>query len=192
MVLTPRVPKLTGAVIPPTFAELLDSLPPLPPGYSEAPDFDWAMHPGGATILTGAENAMGISPEHMRASYDTYVRHGNSSSATIFSVMDKLRSPDMDEIAPGGRAKEFVVGCAFGPGITVEMCMLKRNLGVGRRRGILGLQTPPETESEASRSEVGDGEVVETPSGETINGLGGRQDEEHEFVRDALDNLELD
>lgn len=106
--------------------------------------------------------------------------------------MDRLRSPDMDEIAPGGRAKEFVVGCAFGPGITVEMCMLKRNLGFGRRAGISGLQTPPETESEASRSEVGDGEVVEAPSNVAVNGPDGRQDEDHEFIREALDNLELD
>lgn len=152
------------------------------------------MHPGGATILTGAERAMGISPEHMRASYDTYIRHGNSSSATIFSVMNRLRDADMDGMAPGGRVKEFVVGCAFGPGITVEMCMLKRNLGFGRRPGISGLQTPPETESEASRSEVGEGEVVEgAPSGEATGGVDGKGEREGEaFIREALDNLELD
>ncbi|GJD00960.1 chalcone and stilbene synthase [Colletotrichum higginsianum] len=96
---------------------------------------------------------MGISSYHMRASYDTYINHGNSSSATIFSVLDRLRAKDMDAIAPDGRVRDYVVGCAFGPGISVEMCMLKRNM---RARGVTGLQTPPETESEGSTSEAGD------------------------------------
>ncbi|KAI0477456.1 chalcone and stilbene synthase [Xylariaceae sp. FL0804] len=150
VVLSPRVPKLTEEVLAPSFAELLESVPSLPQSCREAADFDWAMHPGGATILTNTERAMGISPEHMRASYDRYMNHGNSSSATIFSVMDRLRSKDMDAVAPGGRVRDYVVGCAFGPGISVEMCMLKRNMGPR------GTHTPPETDSEASRSEMGD------------------------------------
>ncbi|SPN99020.1 related to stilbene synthase 2 [Cephalotrichum gorgonifer] len=194
VVLTPRVPQLTGAIIGPTFTDLLSSLPSLPLEYQEAPDFDWAMHPGGATVLSGAEKAMGISPEHMRASYSTYITHGNSSSATIFSVLDKLRSPEMDELAPGGRVKEYVVGCAFGPGITVEMCMLKRNLALGGQGvGISGLQTPPETESEGTRSEVDDGEIVDGvagPSDEAVADL--RLGEDDVFIAEALENLELD
>lgn len=183
VVLTPRVPKFTGAAISPAFADLLASLPSLPPTYRNAADFDWAMHPGGATILAGAEKAMGITPEHMRASYDTYINHGNSSSATIFSVMDRLRSKDMDALAPGGRVKDYVVGCAFGPGIAVEMCMLKRNMGA---RGITGLQTPPETESEG-RSE--DGDEVESAAG-AAPGRDGVQEEA--FVAQALEQLDLD
>ncbi|KAI1490904.1 chalcone and stilbene synthase [Biscogniauxia mediterranea] len=148
VVLSPRVPKLTEEVLAPSFAELLETIPNLPAGYREPADFDWAMHPGGLTILTNTERTLGISPEHMRASYDRYINHGNSSSATIFSVMDRLRSKDMDALAPGGHVRDYVVGCAFGPGITVEMCMLKRNMGVR------GIQTPPETDSEASQSET--------------------------------------
>ena len=102
---------------------------------------------------------MGISAEHIRASYDTYINHGNSSSATIFSVMDRLRQKDMDELAPGGKVKDYVVGCAFGPGIAIEMCMLKRNMSHVRRTLVTsGEATPPETESEGSRSE-GEGEL---------------------------------
>lgn len=79
---------------------------------------------------------------------------GNSSSATIISVMDRLRQKDMDDLAPGGKVKDFVVGCAFGPGIAIEMCMLKRNLNHVRRTLVAtGNITPPETESEGSRSE---------------------------------------
>jgi len=110
---------------------------------------------------------MGITPAHMRASYDTYINHGNSSSATVISVMDRLRQKDMDEIAPGGKPKDYVVGAAFGPGITIEMCMMKRNLNYQGRRGASGEVTPPETESEGSRSE---GEAEESLS-EALNGV---------------------
>ncbi|TPX15485.1 uncharacterized protein E0L32_004465 [Thyridium curvatum] len=213
VVLSPRVPKLAAGALEPSFSDLLASLPDLPPSYRKAADFDWAMHPGGATILTGAESALGLSPEHMRASYDTYIRHGNSSSATIFSVMDRLRSAEMDRLAPGGRPKDYVVGCAFGPGISVEMCLLRRNLNLG---GV------PEEASDTSRSEAAEEEDgadalaggddddddardwdAETESsrasvvGKDVVGFeeappsrGGEVTEE--FVREALDAVELD
>ncbi|KAI1772324.1 thiolase-like protein [Hypoxylon cercidicola] len=192
VVLSPRVPKLATEVLKSSFVELLESVPGVPAEYREAHDFDWAMHPGGLTILTGAEKAMGISSEHMRASYDRYMNHGNSSSATIFSVMDRLRSKDMDAVAPGGRVRDYVVGCAFGPGIAVEMCMLKRN--TGRR----GMQTPPETDSEASRSEVGeDVDWASVESRESIPGTPNTQGETRLtlndlFINEALANVELD
>ncbi|KAB5566419.1 chalcone and stilbene synthase domain-containing protein [Coniochaeta sp. 2T2.1] len=217
VVLSPRVPGLARDVVRPTYEALIADLPALSEGYEQPKDFDWAMHPGGATILTGAEKALEISAEHMRASYDTYINHGNSSSATIFSVLDRLRGKDMDALAPGGRAKDYVVGCAFGPGITVEMCMLKRNLGA---RGISGLQTPPETESEGSSTGAGseageeaaeekerigeEGALGEDDKSERI-GKGdssGKNDEsgslteggvrDEEFISEALASVELD
>lgn len=145
----------------------MSSLPNLPAEYCSAESFDWALHPGGATILSGVEKAMGITPEHMRASYDTYINHGNSSSATVISVMDRLRHKDMDECAPGGKVKDYVVGCAFGPGIAIEMCMLKRNMHYQGQPVPTGEMTPPETESEGSRS---DGEAGMSLS-EVLNGV---------------------
>ncbi|KAI1322865.1 thiolase-like protein [Xylariaceae sp. FL0255] len=174
VVLSPRVPELTEAVLVPAFKDLLGAVgDSLPEAYREAPDFDWAMHPGGLTILTNAQRALGIIPEHMRASYHRYMEHGNSSSATIFSVMDHLRSKEMDAMAPHGRAKDFVVGCAFGPGITVEMCLLKRNMDT------MDLPTPPETDSEASRSETGErADMADMVS--------------EDFVNEAMAGVELD
>lgn len=151
----------------PTFNDLLASLPNLPIEYQTAESFDWALHPGGSTILTGVEKAMGITPEHMRASYDTYIQHGNSSSATVISVLNRLRQKDMDEMAPGGKVKDYVIGCAFGPGIAIEMCMLKRNMNYRERSTPSGEVTPPETESEGSRSE---GEA-EMSLHEALNGV---------------------
>lgn len=159
VVLSPSVPKIAQGALQETFSDLVSSLS-LPPPWDDAKpsDFDWAMHPGGATILSGAEKAMGLVPEHMRASYDTYINHGNSSSATIFSVLDRLRSKDMDACTPDGRGpKDHIVGCAFGPGVAVEMCMLRRHFPPGAEG--TGLQTPPETESEESSERSDDGET---------------------------------
>lgn len=61
---------------------------------------------------------MGLTPQHLRASYEIYMKHGNSSSATVFAVIDCLLKM--------GEGKEHIVSCAFGPGIAIEMMMLKR------------------------------------------------------------------
>ncbi|KAL2262864.1 hypothetical protein VTK26DRAFT_9190 [Humicola hyalothermophila] len=266
VVLSPSVPKVAQSVLLPSFTALLSSVPPsclrpsspslsspdeaAPDGdgdtYRDPADFDWAMHPGGATILAGAEQALGITPAHMRASYDRYVRHGNSSSATVLSVLDRLREREMDELAPpwdhgetrlggdGGakagaevaegrqergqsnKVREYVVGCAFGPGITVEMCLLRRNLngrgagGVGSGHNCsLGVETPPETESETSGgSEDGDkgsgggserGNQARERGGGEEAVLQGRpldsrrlEEEQEAFISKALEEVELD
>ncbi|KAI1153318.1 thiolase-like protein [Nemania diffusa] len=198
VVLSQRVPSLTEKVLAGAFAALVSGVSPsLPPTYRAAPDFDWAMHPGGLTILTNAERTLKIAPEHMRASYHRYMEHGNSSSATIFSVMDHLRGKEMDACTPGGRGpREYVVGCAFGPGIAVEMCMLKRNLGPR------GLQTPPETDSEAGRSESGEDDEDRTSvDGAKVTGSTPLEENGHTttaptreegFVTEALASVELD
>ncbi|KFA76103.1 hypothetical protein S40288_00320 [Stachybotrys chartarum IBT 40288] len=129
VVLSPLVPKITSSVIQPTYNKLLESLPYLPAKYQKPSDFDWAMHPGGISILKGTETIMGVSEEHLRASYATYNQFGNTSSVSILSVLDRLRTKEMDSMAQGGRIRDHVVGCAFGPGITIEMCMLKRVVG---------------------------------------------------------------
>ncbi|MCJ1368822.1 hypothetical protein MMC20_000029 [Loxospora ochrophaea] len=121
VVLTPRVPSLTSTAVAPSFQDLIKSLPRLhndgkPP---IAADFDWALHPGGATIITGVEQSMNLTADHLRASYEIYMNHGNSSSATIMSVMNRLRQM--------GEGREHVVACAFGPGIVIEMMVLKRS-----------------------------------------------------------------
>ena len=120
MVLTPRVPALAAAAVTPSFQDLVKSIPALRMNGNSpaASDFDWALHPGGSTIITGVEQAMNLTVEHLRASYEIYMTYGNSSSATIMAVMDRLRN------LGGGREK--VVACAFGPGISLEMMILRR------------------------------------------------------------------
>lgn len=111
---------MAAAAVSPAFQDLIKSLPGLRQDgkLPTAADFDWALHPGGSTIITGVEQALNLTQDHLRASYEIYVNYGNSSSATIMSVMDKLR--DM------GEGREYVVACAFGPGISLELMVLKR------------------------------------------------------------------
>lgn len=80
---------------------------------------------------------MGLTPEHMRASYEIYMGHGNSSSATWFSVLKRMLE---------GETSEYVVGSAFGPGISIEMAAFKRlrGYGSGSSNGS-GSRSPAET-----------------------------------------------
>lgn len=143
---------------------------------------------------------MGIRPEHIRASYDTYIKHGNSSSATIVSVVDRLRQKEMDELAPGGKVKDFVVGCAFGPGIAIEMCMLKRNLNHVRRTLVTSISEDAalhERKTNGSRSENERDTELEVDIRrlrERGKGLGQSLEvlEQTKSLGEALDSVDLD
>ena len=122
VVLTPRVPSVAAAAVSPVFESLIGSIPSLHNTSTKpvsAADFDWALHPGGSTIITGVQSAMDLTEEHLRASYEIYVNYGNSSSATIMAVMNQLRNM--------GEGRENVVACAFGPGIALEMMIMRRS-----------------------------------------------------------------
>ena len=75
-------------------------------------------------MITGVQKLLNLTPDHLRASYDVYKNHGNSSSATLFSILDRLRQM--------GEGREHAVACAFGPGVTVEMCVLRKSLHYNR------------------------------------------------------------
>jgi len=81
----------------------------------------FAVHPGGRKILEAAEDALGFSSNENRFAYNTLRDYGNMSSATILFVLKKL----MDD--PEGIDGENILGFAFGPGLTVESMILKRN-----------------------------------------------------------------
>ncbi len=61
---------------------------------------------------------MGLHEGQLRASFDVYKNHGNSSSPTVLIVLDQLRKM--------GEGRDEVMACSFGPGMTIEMAMLKR------------------------------------------------------------------
>lgn len=81
-------------------------------------EFDWALHPGGAAILAGAQQALHLNGSHLHASRNIYESYGNSSSPTVLIVLDELR-----KLGPG---RDHVISASFGPGMMIEMCVMKR------------------------------------------------------------------
>ena len=116
---TRSVPHIAAKAVGPIFDELVRETPLVSEkGLLHATSFDWALHPGGRAIIDGTKQALGLTSSHLSASYDIYRNYGNSSSATVISVMDCLRN------IPEGQ--EHVVACAFGPGVCVEMALMVR------------------------------------------------------------------
>ena len=125
--LSRETPRWAVGAMQPAFSRILRTFPSVAAARSpltmqkplEAQGFDWALHPGGLSILKGAEAAMGLSKDHLRASYDIYRSRGNTSSVSVLAVLDRLRC-----MGPG---REGVIACSFGPGLMVEMASLKRS-----------------------------------------------------------------
>lgn len=112
--ITKEVPKATVSAISNMFEQVCN-----PANASLDPQtFDWAVHPGGIAILKGAQQAMRLTDDHMRASLDVYKKYGNSSSPSVLIVLDKLRRM--------GKARDNVVATSFGPGLMIEMFRMRR------------------------------------------------------------------
>ena len=84
---------------------------------TEADKFDWALHPGGLSILNGVKEVAKLSDDQVKASYEVYRNKGNTSSVAVLAVLDTMR---------GAEGREDVLACSFGPGVMVEMARLKR------------------------------------------------------------------
>lgn len=112
--ITKEVPKATVGAISNMFDQVCNSnSAPLDPTTC-----DWALHPGGVTILKGAQQAMCLTDDHIRASLNVYQKYGNSSSPTVLVVLDKLRRM--------GKGRDNVVATSFGPGLMIEMFRMTR------------------------------------------------------------------
>ena len=116
------MPEIASAAVPTVFHDMISSIESaIDVQETCAADFDWALDPGGTTVISGVQKSMNLTEENLRASYEVYITHGNSSSATIFSVLHLL-------LIDGG-GKNHIVGCAFGPGIALEMMLFKKIQG---------------------------------------------------------------
>ncbi|KAK8877780.1 thiolase-like protein [Apiospora arundinis] len=71
--------------------------------------FDWALHPGGKAIIVGAQEELGLTEDHLRATKEIYRTRGNSSSSSVLAVLDLLR-----RLGPG---RDHVAVTSFGPGL---------------------------------------------------------------------------
>jgi type III polyketide synthase len=113
--ITKDVPKTAVSAITPMFDRLSHMRGT---ARNPASHFDWAIHPGGAAILQGAKEALHLTDDHIRASLDVYRHFGNSSSPTVLIVLDKMRRM--------GEGRDKVIATSFGPGLMIEMCMMRR------------------------------------------------------------------
>ena len=84
-------------------------------------DIDYfAIHPGGMKILQACEEALKISVEDNRYSYDVLRNFGNMSSATVLFILKNI----LDSLTVTDNHKN-IFSCAFGPGLTLESMLLK-------------------------------------------------------------------
>lgn len=114
MGLSPRVPITLRRNIAGVVDRLLD-----PHGLKSCQIAHWLIHPGGPSILDAVSERLELSDEQMSASWAVLRDHGNCSSATVLLILD--------ELVRSGRAHpgEWGVMMAFGPGLTLETCLLR-------------------------------------------------------------------
>jgi alkylresorcinol/alkylpyrone synthase len=75
------------------------------------------LHPGGRRVLEALESSLALGPGLTAASWDVLSDYGNQSSASVLFV---LRETLGRGVPPG-----YGLLAAFGPGITVELLLLR-------------------------------------------------------------------
>lgn len=88
-------------------------------GYKVDSMDEWAVHPGGRSILDKVQESLALRPDALEASRTILRDYGNMSSATILFVLkEMLDSAETDHAT--------LCAMAFGPGLTVETALLER------------------------------------------------------------------
>jgi predicted naringenin-chalcone synthase len=114
MGLSPRVPVTLRRNIAGVMDQLLT-----PHGLGVADITHWLVHPGGPSIVEAVQQKLELSDEQVALSWEVLAEHGNCSSTTVLLMLERLLRE--------GRAKpgEWGVMMAFGPGLTLETCLLQ-------------------------------------------------------------------
>jgi predicted naringenin-chalcone synthase len=111
MTLSPEVPRIITEHLPSALAAFLDRHRLQ---ISDIPS--WGIHPGGPRILAAAAEAIGLTGQQLEPSLGILQRCGNMSSPTVlFILQEHLRR----------NATGPCVLLGFGPGLNVEMCLLR-------------------------------------------------------------------
>jgi predicted naringenin-chalcone synthase len=114
MVLSSELPKIILNSAAPALKDIL-----LQHQLSPEQITHWALHPGGRAILDSLQNGMNISDDKMIPSRTVLKNYGNLSSASILFVLKELmkNTPLKND--------ELVCAVAFGPGLTMEVALLR-------------------------------------------------------------------
>ncbi len=114
MGLSPRVPVTLRRHAREAVAQLLE-----PHGLSATDIRHWLIHPGGPSILEAIQQRLELSDEQMALSWQILRDNGNCSSATVLLILDELLRSGVPQQG------EWGVMMAFGPGLTLETCLLR-------------------------------------------------------------------
>ena len=83
----------------------------------------FAVHPGGPRIIDGVLETLGLEEAQVKWSRKVLFERGNLSSATLPHIWWEILQDE--SVSPGVR----VVSLAFGPGLTIAGCLLKKRGG---------------------------------------------------------------
>lgn len=84
-------------------------------------DVSLCIHPGGLKILDKIAEAMNLEKGTMASSYEILSEYGNMSSPTVVYVLQRMMKAN--RVAIGDK----VLMIAFGPGLSIETCLLQLN-----------------------------------------------------------------
>lgn len=110
MGLSPKVPEAIGEYIVPFSKKLAAPI--------EFKDCLFAVHPGGRAIVEKVAEACSLEKAQVEASWSVLKQYGNMSSPTFLFVLD--------EILKKKNSLPWVLGLGFGPGLSIEGLLLKR------------------------------------------------------------------
>ncbi len=111
MRLSPAVPVLIKRHI----KQFVDGLLPHDLPFDQC---EWAIHPGGKSIIQAVERALQLHSHQTLSSWDILANYGNMSSATFLFVLDHLSRQ--------AQLHPWTIGIAFGPGLSFEGLLLQR------------------------------------------------------------------
>jgi len=114
LVLSSYVPDILGANLQGILDQVMQER-----GWQQEHIAEWAVHPGGRAILDRVSSTLGLKDDALVSSRRVLREFGNMSSPTVLFVLK-----DMLDHATTTEALNCAL--AFGPGLTVEMALLKR------------------------------------------------------------------
>jgi predicted naringenin-chalcone synthase len=96
---------------------------------AEIEQCEWAIHPGGTSILQAVEKSLQLDAEQTRSSWKILRDYGNMSSAAFLFVLHDLFESEVSGLHKSSNELEkriWTAGVGFGPGLSMEGILLKK------------------------------------------------------------------
>lgn len=114
MTLSPELPKIILESAVPALENILQNS-----SLTKQQIKHWALHPGGRAILDALQKGLDLTDEQMHPSRKVLRNFGNMSSASILFVLKEII--DSQVVKPN----EYCCAVAFGPGLTMEVALMR-------------------------------------------------------------------